>query len=67
MTRFADRPVAGPLSHHCSRPRGDRSRQVAPPYNGLGVPDLPGLAPVDMTIGRFERQHALWMMSPRLE
>ncbi|CAH1653063.1 hypothetical protein CHELA1G11_13755 [Hyphomicrobiales bacterium] len=67
MTRFADRPVAGPLSHHCSRPYGGHSRQVAPPYNGFGVPDLPGLAPVDMTIGRFERQRALRMMSYRLE
>jgi len=66
MTRFADRPAAGPLSHHCSRPCGGRSRQVAP-YNGLGVPDLPGLVPVDLTIGRFKRQRALWMMSYRLE
>jgi len=37
------------------------------PYNGLGVPDLPGLALVDMMVGRFKRQHALWMTSCRLE
>ncbi len=59
MTRFADRPVAGLLSHHCSRPCGGRTRQVVPPYNGLGVPDLPELAPVDMTSGRFEHQRTL--------
>jgi len=29
------------------------------PYNGLGVPDLPELAPVDMTSGRFEHQRTL--------
>jgi hypothetical protein len=30
---------------------------------GLGVPDRPGLTLVNMTVGRFKRQRALWMMS----